>query len=462
MDLTHGHLLDGRLRYAQPTDGYRTGIEPVLLAASIPAQPGQRVLEAGAGAAAALLCLHARVASLGGLGIELDPAMAALARQNLRDNAATSIDIVNGDILSVTLPVVDHAFANPPWHDPASTPPATERRRLAKHQASGALERWIAAMNRPLATGGSLTLILPVFLLPRALKAAAPIGAPGIHLLLPKRGRRPSSSSCRSPRVAHGPEPTVHPPCCTKTTDRSPPRSRPSCVPEPRFQPPARKELVPMRLLHVDSSARFAKSSSRALTAHFVAALRAALPGLAVDRLDVAADPLPHVSEAFTAAAYTPERDRTPAMRDVLRVSDALIDRLLAADAFVFGVPMYNFGMPSALKAFVDHIVRGGRTYVSGPDQTIVGMLQDKRALFVTARGSDFRPGSGYETSDALTPGLRAAFAFIGLTNVEFVDAQPLSFEGEDRKRQALADARAGLDRIAGQWAADHMAIRAA
>ena len=123
-----------------------------------------------------------------------------------------------------------------------------------------------------------------------------------------------------------------------------------------------------MRLLHLDSSARFERSSSRMLSAHFVGALRAGLPGLVVDRLDVAADPLPHVSEAFTAAAYTPEAERTPAMREVLRVSDALVDRLLAADAMVFGVPMYNFGMPSAFKAFVDHIVRGGRTYVWGPN----------------------------------------------------------------------------------------------
>ncbi len=210
-----------------------------------------------------------------------------------------------------------------------------------------------------------------------------------------------------------------------------------------------------MRLLHVDSSARFDRSSSRALTSHFVAAVRARLPDLTVDRLDIVAEPLPHVPEAFTAAAYTPDEARTPEMREVLGVSDALVDRLLAADAMVFGVPMYNFGMPSAFKAFVDHIVRGGRTYVWGPDHTIVGQLAGRRALFVTARGADLGPGSGYETSDALTPGLRAAFGFIGLTDVTFVDAQPLQFAGEERKQQALAQARAELDRIASQWAAD-------
>ena len=208
-----------------------------------------------------------------------------------------------------------------------------------------------------------------------------------------------------------------------------------------------------MRLLHVDSSARFDRSSSRELTAHFVTALGARVPNLKVDHLDVAADPLPHVSEAFTAATYTPEAERTPAMREVLRVSDALVDRLLAADAIVFGVPMYNFGMPSSLKAFVDHIVRGGRTYVWGPDRTVVGQLGGRRALFVTARGADLGPGSGREGADTLTPGLRTAFGFIGLTDMEFVDAQPLQFAGEARKQQTLTRARDELDRVAKRWA---------
>lgn len=209
-----------------------------------------------------------------------------------------------------------------------------------------------------------------------------------------------------------------------------------------------------MRLLHVDSSARFERSSSRMLTAHFVAALRARVPGIVVDRLDLGADPLPHVSEAFTAATYTPEEDRTADMRAVLRTSDALVDRLLAADAMVFGVPMYNFGMPSALKAFVDHIVRGGRTYVRGPDHTIIGQLAGRRGLFVTARGADLGPGSGRQDMDALTPGLRAAFGFIGLSDTTFVDAQPLQFAGEERKQQALAKARRELEQVADQWAA--------
>ncbi len=217
---------------------------------------------------------------------------------------------------------------------------------------------------------------------------------------------------------------------------------------------PAAWEKTLMRLLHVDSSARHAGSSSRALSAFFVDALRRGLPGLEVDRLDVAVDPPPHATELFTAAAYTPADQRTPEMIEALRVSDALCDRVLAADAIVLGVPMYNFGMPSALKALVDNIVRGGRTYIWGADHQIVGQLGGRRVLFVTARGADFCAGSGREEFDALTPGLRAIFGFLGVTDMAFIDAQPLQFGGEDAKADAIARARASLLDMAGTWIA--------
>ena len=86
METSAGTLLDGRLHHAQPTAGHRTALEPVLLAAAIPARPGERVLEGGTGSGAALLCLAARVAGLYAVGIERDAAMAALARDNMAAN----------------------------------------------------------------------------------------------------------------------------------------------------------------------------------------------------------------------------------------------------------------------------------------------------------------------------------------------------------------------------------------
>ena len=167
MDLSHGTLLDGRIRYSQPIQGYRTGIEPVLLAASIPARPGDRVLEAGTGAAAALLCLAHRVQGLQGTGIERDPAMAALARQNLAANAVP-FEILEADVAALPpLPRFDHVFANPPWHDPAATRPPDARRAAATHRGAGGLAAWIDSLA-PLAKA-TLTLILPAALLDEAI-----------------------------------------------------------------------------------------------------------------------------------------------------------------------------------------------------------------------------------------------------------------------------------------------------
>ncbi len=115
MQTTAGTLLGGRVRYAQPARGFRSGIEPVLLAASVPARPGEIVLEGGSGAGAALLCLAMRVPGLRGVGIERDPALAALAQANAGANAVPGVEVVAGDVLA--LPVrgpFDHAFANPP------------------------------------------------------------------------------------------------------------------------------------------------------------------------------------------------------------------------------------------------------------------------------------------------------------------------------------------------------------
>src|SRR5208282_2971379 len=113
MDLTEGHLLGGRVRYAQPRRGFRSGIEPVLLAAAVPARTGERVLEAGSGAGAALLCLAARVAGISGVGVERDPALTALAAHNAAANGWAELGFLAGDIAAVPdLGRFDHGFAN--------------------------------------------------------------------------------------------------------------------------------------------------------------------------------------------------------------------------------------------------------------------------------------------------------------------------------------------------------------
>lgn len=192
IETTTGTLLGGRVRYAQPRDGYRTGIEPVLLAASVPAASGDLVIEAGTGAGAGLICLAARVSGVRGLGVELDPAMADLARANVANNGLAGLTILTGDVTNVTLPPASHVMANPPWHDPRSTASPVARRQLAKQESAG-IEAWVAALARALTAGGSLTMIVPPALAIRAAAACSAAGlGSGVDLsLAPKLGRTP-------------------------------------------------------------------------------------------------------------------------------------------------------------------------------------------------------------------------------------------------------------------------------
>ena len=188
---SEGWLLDGRVRYAQPADGYRTGIEPVLLASAVPAHAGQRVIEAGVGAGAGLLCLAARVPGVVGVGVEIDPAMAELARRNIEANGADGLSIATADIGEWKGEGgFDHAFSNPPWHDPAATPSPIARRRLATHEGQP-LEAWVGVLGRVIRPGGSLTLIVPAAQAGRAMACLRSLkfGQVTLMPLWPKAGR---------------------------------------------------------------------------------------------------------------------------------------------------------------------------------------------------------------------------------------------------------------------------------
>jgi tRNA1Val (adenine37-N6)-methyltransferase len=191
---TQGHLLDGRVNYVQPRRGFRSGIEPVLLAAAIPARPGSCVLEAGSGAGATLLCLAARVAGVRGLGVEQDPALVALSRLNAAANNWPDLRFIAADIASVPVQdTFDHACANPPYHRAGGTPSSDPSREAAKRAPPGLLTVWAAALARPLRPRGTLTFILPPAMLPEAAAAFVAAGcAPTTMLPLWSQPRRPA------------------------------------------------------------------------------------------------------------------------------------------------------------------------------------------------------------------------------------------------------------------------------
>jgi tRNA1(Val) A37 N6-methylase TrmN6 len=194
-DLTHGHLLGGRVRYAQPRRGFRSGLEPVLLAAAIPARGGERVLEGGSGAGATLLCLSARVRSVQGLGVERDPMAVAVAQHNAAANGWLNLEFRVGDLRSLPeLRGFDHACANPPYHSRAGTPSPDPSRRAAKAAAPGTLSDWAMALARPLRQHGTLTFVLPPAVLPAAMAAFTAAGcAPTTALPLWPRHAQPAN-----------------------------------------------------------------------------------------------------------------------------------------------------------------------------------------------------------------------------------------------------------------------------
>ena len=186
-----------------------------------------------------------------------------------------------------------------------------------------------------------------------------------------------------------------------------------------------------MQLLHLDSSILGDASATRDLGAAVVARLRARYPGLDVTYRDLAATPIPHLGGASLA--------RTDA--DEASLADALMDEFLAADIVVLGVPMYNFGIPSQLKAWIDRIAVAGKTFrytANGPE----GLATGKRVVVANAHGG-FHPADG--ASNFVEPYLRFVFGFLGVNDVEFITAEGLSVSPVQRE-QAL---RAAQDRIA-------------
>jgi tRNA1(Val) A37 N6-methylase TrmN6 len=211
--ISDGMLLGGRVRHAQPLAGHRTGLEPVLLAAAVPARPGERVLEGGTGSGAALLCLAARVPGLRGVGLERDPAMAALARANASANGFDGLTVREGD-LAMPPPegepeppgAFDHALANPPWHG-AGTASPDPGREAAKRAAPGLFALWACRLAAPLRHRGTLTLVAAAAVLPACLAALkeAGCGSPALLPLWPLTGRPARLVLLQGVKGGHGP-----------------------------------------------------------------------------------------------------------------------------------------------------------------------------------------------------------------------------------------------------------------
>ena len=183
---TDDRLLAGRVRLRQPRAGLRAGLDAVLLAAAVPASPGDQVLEAGCGTGAAFLCLAARVPELTIFAVEREGELAALATENAAANGlGARAKVLHADIREAGLPAgfprMAHAFANPPYW-PSGTPSPNAMRARAMHEDTN-LEAWTRFLAAPLAVGGSLTLILPAARLPEGLSALSAVGCGSLRVI---------------------------------------------------------------------------------------------------------------------------------------------------------------------------------------------------------------------------------------------------------------------------------------
>lgn len=190
-----------------------------------------------------------------------------------------------------------------------------------------------------------------------------------------------------------------------------------------------------MNILRIDGSMRRTGSISRQLTDEVIAHLISEAPGAEVQVRDLA-DPLPHVTEDWINANFTDPDQRTAAQNDSLALSDRLVEELEAADAIVIGLPIYNFGVPAAVKAWIDLIARARKTFrytETGPE----GLLTGKTAYIVVASG-----GTGAGTDiDFATDYLKFALGFVGIKDVKLIDASA-HMSGLD---EALGRARSAI-----------------
>lgn len=177
-----------------------------------------------------------------------------------------------------------------------------------------------------------------------------------------------------------------------------------------------------MKLLRIDSSAR-QSSVSRQLTQKFVETWKAEHPSGEVIERDLATTHFPSITDEWVGAIYTDSIAHTPAQKESLALSDALIEELRAADTIVIGAPMYNLTISAPLKAWIDQVVRAGRTVLWGPNGT-EGVLKGKKVVVLTSRGGSFRPGTPTAQYDHQEPYLRHILGFIGLTDVTFIHAE--------------------------------------
>lgn len=191
-------------------------------------------------------------------------------------------------------------------------------------------------------------------------------------------------------------------------------------------------------ILHIETSPLGPNSVTRSLGSQMIGALKAQNPDARIVTRDLAATPLPHLDSTILGAFFTPADKQSPEQKALLASSDAAIAELFTADTIVIEAPMWNFGIPSVLKAWIDHISRAGKTFKyteTGP----VGLVpSDKKVIVISSRGGIYSEGPA-KPMDHQESYLQAVLGFMGLTQVSFVRAEGVNLGAEMAEKAKAA-----------------------
>jgi FMN-dependent NADH-azoreductase len=198
-------------------------------------------------------------------------------------------------------------------------------------------------------------------------------------------------------------------------------------------------------ILLLTSSPR-AESLSTTIAADLASKIQAQQPGSVVVRRDLAANPLPHIDDLFTAAIRKPADARTAQEAEAVKTSDKLVDELLAADIVVIGTGLINFGIYSSLKTWIDNVARAGRTF-SYTENGPVGLATGKKVYVVLASGGVYSQGPAAPMNHAV-PYLNSVLGFLGISDIETIYVEGLAF-GPEAAEKAIGAAKARAEEIA-------------
>ncbi|MFV1885089.1 MAG: FMN-dependent NADH-azoreductase [Balneola sp.] len=191
-------------------------------------------------------------------------------------------------------------------------------------------------------------------------------------------------------------------------------------------------------ILHIDTSTRFEDSISRLLSKHTVDSINSHGKHK-VEYLDLSVENLPHLNQDFIKARYSKESDWTLTQRKSIHKSRELIQQIKNADIIIMGVAMYNFGIPSTLKAYFDHIVISGETFISNEKEEY-GLLENKKAIIISACGGAY-DSEEIKGLDHVNPFLRTILRFIGIVDIQLIKAQSTTYFGQNARDLSVQQA---------------------